>query len=166
MRHEPPAALADRWFRDGLDVLIRHPARSLLLGARSAGALLFHPGAFDLALVLNIENDESGRRLLEMLETAPLEMPALLVSHRPALAGMMAAALLLLAATYLGVILWLVRLRRGGGRAGPGLLVAVILYLLLASAGPEARARFRVPMMPLLVTLAAAGWVRSRPIDR
>ena len=49
-----------------------------------------------------------------------------------------------------------VGLRRAGLRPGTAVLALLVLYFLAAS-GPEAYARFRVPAMPFVAILAAAG---------
>ncbi len=40
-----------------------------------------------------------------------------------------------------------------------GLMLWIALYLLLTSAGPEAYARFRIPLVPFLAWCSAEGWV-------
>lgn len=56
------------------------------------------------------------------------------------------------------LLLWLRGARRD--RCLPqGLFLWVVLYLLLSSAGPEAYARFRIPLVPVLVLLSGEGWV-------
>ena len=72
---------------------------------------------------------------------------------------------------YLGLI-WAGAARGLGQGLGPasqpwtqGLLLLTAVYLLLVSAGPEAGARFRVPVMPILALYAARGlWPLGREV--
>jgi len=69
---------------------------------------------------------------------------------------------LLYAAALYGI--W-IGFRRPGPRAPLILLAAVGIYLALVAAGPEAYARFRVPIMPCIALFAGAGLAARRPLD-
>jgi 4-amino-4-deoxy-L-arabinose transferase-like glycosyltransferase len=58
---------------------------------------------------------------------------------------------------YLGVLLLF--LRGGFYSQGMALLIFTVLYVLVLSSGPEAYSRFRLPIMPALCVMAAAGFI-------
>lgn len=60
---------------------------------------------------------------------------------------------------YLGVLLLIVR--RGFFSQGMALLLFTVLYVLVISSGPEAYSRFRLPVMPALCVMAAAGFLHT-----
>jgi 4-amino-4-deoxy-L-arabinose transferase-like glycosyltransferase len=61
---------------------------------------------------------------------------------------------------YLGMALWLLSvLARKDITNTSILIIVIILYFFMISAGPESGSRFRVPVMPFLCLLAASGWV-------
>jgi hypothetical protein len=61
---------------------------------------------------------------------------------------------------YLGMALWLVSVLAKKDIAITSILIImIILYFFIISAGPESGSRFRVPVMPFLCLLAASGWV-------
>lgn len=71
----------------------------------------------------------------------------------------------LLMLEYVGVGVAMAMLRRGHGPREAWACLLVAAYLLVISAGPQADARFRTPVMPLLLPLAAAGLCALRRSD-
>jgi 4-amino-4-deoxy-L-arabinose transferase-like glycosyltransferase len=69
-----------------------------------------------------------------------------------------------LAILYLGLLLFFVRV--GFYSQGIVLLIFTTLYVLLLSSGPEAYSRFRLPIMPALCVMAAAGFISSSGTPR
>lgn len=60
---------------------------------------------------------------------------------------------------YFGMMLWLLSvLSRRHVTIISVLIIVIIMYFLIISAGPESGSRFRVPIMPFFVLLAASGW--------
>ena len=56
----------------------------------------------------------------------------------------------------------LARIQTAPASVTAAVVVAVLAYFVIISAGPEAASRFRVPLAPLLALLSAAGWQRLR----
>jgi 4-amino-4-deoxy-L-arabinose transferase-like glycosyltransferase len=147
--------IPDRWTSEAVRVIQRRPGPFLLLTLRSAFALFFEPGSFELAELLGRTSPNDAAQLLTTLQLRPVGVLPLLF-RRPALLILTALALLHLIVLYSGVVIGLVRRRFRA--AGMVVAAAAIAYFVLASSGPEARARFRVPLAPLLAALSGAGW--------
>lgn len=159
------AAVSGEWLREGLGIIARNPGWYVLMHLRSTAALLLDPGTYCLAALAGRETDQRGQELLARIQVAPASFMAVIASvwfeHRflflTSLWG-----LAFLAFVYAGVVLWLARAPRSGLTPGVVVVVAVLGYFILVSAGPEASSRFRVPLAPLLALLSAAGWQRLR----
>jgi hypothetical protein len=151
--------LPGRWTAEAIDLIARHPGSFLAVTGRGAVAFLFEPGSFDVASLLGLANPAEGAELLRMLQLAPHRVPGYL-GRRPALLLLTLYSFLGLLVLYAGLGLWL--RRRSGDKAVAAIMLVVVGYFALLSAGPEARARFRVPVVPLVAAVAAAGWVGSR----
>jgi hypothetical protein len=76
------------------------------------------------------------------------------IAGQLALAVQVTFVALLLVGVALGVVLAYVQ----GNRFGLAFALCLIGYFLVLSAGPEAFARFRVPIVPYLAALAGVGW--------
>jgi hypothetical protein len=68
-----------------------------------------------------------------------------------------AFGLLFLGVLYTGV--WILLKHKGAKNAEIALLVLTAAYVILASSGPEAYSRFRMPIMPIFCVLAAGGYL-------
>jgi len=116
--------------------------------------LAAHPRAFVEVTVLG-----AARTLLGPGRGSLLKLLGRDVARRPSgpldlvLIGMMTA---ITAAIVLAAAIGVVRLARAGRWPVLGLVSGSVLYLIALSAGPEAYARFRVPLAPFLAILAAA----------
>jgi hypothetical protein len=64
----------------------------------------------------------------------------------------------------LGVLMLFIR--GGFYSQGVALLIFIVLYLLVLSSGPEAYSRFRLPIMPALCVMAAAGLIHYSKATR
>ncbi|MCX6842687.1 MAG: glycosyltransferase family 39 protein [candidate division WOR-3 bacterium] len=156
------AALGEQWFRDGIAIIVRNPGWLVLMHLRSTAALLLDPGTFCLAVLAGLETDQRGQELLARLQTAPGSFMAEVWSAHRFLFLSSIFGLAFLVVLYSGVVLWLVRAPRSTWAPGVVVVVAVLVYFTLISAGPEAASRFRVPLAPLLALLSAAGWQSLR----
>ncbi len=156
------AVLGEQWLRDGIATIARNPGWYMLMHLRSTAALLFDPGTFCLAVLAGVETDQRGQELLAHLQVAPASFLAMIWSVHRFLFLSSLFALGYLAFIYSGVVLWLTRAARGRWTPGVVVVVAVLAYFIVISAGPEAASRFRVPLAPLLALLSAAGWQRLR----
>jgi 4-amino-4-deoxy-L-arabinose transferase-like glycosyltransferase len=156
------AALGEKWFRDGIAIIVRNPGWYVLLQLRSTAELLLDPGTFCLATLAGIETDQQGQELLAYLQVAPASFLATVWFMHRFLFFSSLLALAYLAVIYSGVVLWLTRAARGDWTPGVVVVAAVLVYFIVISAGPEAASRFRVPLAPLLALLSAAGWQSLR----
>ncbi|GEM_PF-396906 len=159
------AVRGEEWLREGLSIIVRNPGWYALVHLRGTAALLLEPGTYFLAYLAGFESGERGRELLDRIDVSLASAAAVLGvvwSEHRFLFLISLWGLAFLAVLYTGVVLWLVRTPRSGWTPGVVVVVMVLGYLLLTSAGPEASSRFRVPMMPLLALLSAAGWLSPR----
>jgi len=165
------SALSVRWWNEGLAIVLRHPVETGVLFLRGAVQQLFDPSSLELGLFCGLDLFWSTGEVTRLADRKPGGLLRMVWQRYPADAVLMILCLLYLLGLYVGAAVSLLRLRarkiigtvpdfpRQTGRgAALTLLVGAAFYLLLVSAGPEASARFRVPMMPILVLLAAAGW--------
>ncbi len=151
-------SLGSRWQHDGLVAMAHHPAASALIAARGVFAFFLDPASFDLCRLIGLIDDARGARLLDLLQLSPASVPGNLWRRYRGLLLLSFPGLLFTAASLSGLTIWLVRSRRRWNRARV-LCGLVILYLVLVSSTPVARARFRVPAAPVLLVFAAAGWL-------
>jgi 4-amino-4-deoxy-L-arabinose transferase-like glycosyltransferase len=159
------AMRGEEWLREGLGIITRNPGWYALVHLRGTAALLLEPGTYFLAFLAGYESGERGRDLLDRVEVSLSSAVAVLAAvwseHRFLFLSSL-WGLAFLGMLYAGVVLWLVRTTRRGWPPGVVVVVIVLGYLVLTSAGPEATSRFRAPMMPLLALLSAAGWLSPR----
>jgi hypothetical protein len=148
-------ALSRRWSREGWAILLGNPLRTLVVELRGIVQTLFDPATFDLALFLGLDTRWLTGPVTHLLQHQPFAVPALMLRH-PIDAGLLVLGLLFLVFVYVRAFLWVTRTRWSALTPQVLLVVGVLVYLLVVSAGPEANARFRVPMMPMLALLAAA----------
>jgi 4-amino-4-deoxy-L-arabinose transferase-like glycosyltransferase len=166
-RERPHLRLGERWRQRGSRIVADHPA--LLARVQAAGAMrmMGGPGVGDLVALLG----DASQRQAAVEETVGVVTRRQLVrrlTSSPVAATFSIVAILHLIIIYagVGVWAWLVARRRIRVRAPDVLVFGVVLYLALTQAGPEAYARMRVPMMPLLAALAAIGFTEVRPTRR
>jgi 4-amino-4-deoxy-L-arabinose transferase-like glycosyltransferase len=128
-----------------LEVLWQHPVGALRAAGKGAARTLLGPGRASLAKLLGEprggEAWARGSRLLVAAATAALGVEVL------------------------AALLGLIGLARERAWRAVLFALAIPAYLLALSAGPEAYARFRVPMVPFLALLAGGAARRSRTGD-
>jgi hypothetical protein len=85
------------------------------------------------------------------------------LTRSPWAVALVAYVLLHLARVYAGAARGVLRVTRGARSRWPAhvLLAGIAIYLVVVAAGPEAYARFRVPVMPFLAIFAGIGWGSS-----
>jgi hypothetical protein len=141
------------------------------LGRRGRAILRSHPGALCIVtlrgfLKTSFGVDRSGLRILCGYET-PRNEAKLGISQKifsvlsfPLLSFVLLMEFGLLAFTWAGVgrALWCLRYSQSRNNALIIIPLFAAVLLLAAAAGPEGYDRFRVPAMPMLAIVAAAGW--------
>jgi len=153
-------------WRRGLKILMAHPLATLKMISRSLIWLAIDPIASPLAAMLGIREGSEpneGRQL-----SGAVTRGARFMRH-PVMGALLIFQFLCAAFEWLGVGLCLFRLRWNLGRdmllMVPAVVVMVFLFMLSAlGAGPAAVVRFRVPVMPFIVMLAAIGWLSKRDL--
>jgi 4-amino-4-deoxy-L-arabinose transferase-like glycosyltransferase len=157
-RDHPQLRLGERWRMRASRILVEHPMELAQVQAAGTVRMMASPGVGDLVALLGdaTQRQASGEATAGVVTREQLMRR---VTASPLAAALSIVAMLHLAVVYAGVAAWayLVASRRLGLRAAEVLLTGVILYLIVTQAGPEAYARMRVPMMPLLAVLAAVG---------
>jgi 4-amino-4-deoxy-L-arabinose transferase-like glycosyltransferase len=137
------AQISRAQLRVGLDILAAHPVEAAKSWGRGELRLLLGPARMETAILLT--GQPVARR------------PWL---HVLVIVSALITVLTLLAASgsLIGLLVGRIAVRE------LWILVAAAVYLVAVSGGPEAYSRFRVPVVPLLVVLAAAGfrWRRLR----
>lgn len=136
-----PAQVSRTQLSLGLGIVAHHPIGAAKSWFKGAVRILFGPGKGDLTTLL------TGRA-----KSQSLPMRGLLIVEEIITAVVVLAALI-------GAIAVL------RGRTGRELYIplAIVVYLVVVSAGPEAYSRFRVGLEPFIVMLAAIGVFSWRP---
>ncbi len=133
----------------GLEVLLDHPRGAFIAGSKGALRMLGGPGRNTLLRRIGDETPDTD------------DTPA----EHAVVWGSIAFLLVVYGAAGFGVVtMW-----RADARAPLVIPLVIIAYFVLMSAGPEAYARFRVPIVPFLAILAGAGiarFVRSTQATR
>jgi len=156
-----PAGLGPRERRKreaalGLAVIAEHPLTYGRLHLRSTLNLLFKPLRLNLDRQLGLLKDDSSLEVWGERESRGLLRRLSSGTSAPTMVLVVVQAFMLLflwPAALFG--LWRARPWRDGITLA--VLLAALLYFVLLSAGPEAYARFRVPILPLLAALAGIG---------
>ena len=144
---------------EALRTLRSHP--STALRAYLAGTLrtAFNPGAAVLLSLFNAPIHESV--FARERDQGPLSAWFWLARDHPLQTALMAAFTIFLAALYAFAVCGAIR--SPAPRASLCLLLGVALYFLAVSGGAAGIARLRLPVMPVLCVLAAAGLPRKKP---
>jgi len=142
-----------------LCTLRSHPATAL--HAYLAGSLrtAFNPGAAVLLSLFNAPIHESV--FARERDQGPLSAWLWLARDHPLQTALMAAFTIFLAALYAFAVCGAIR--SPAPRSTLCLLLGVSLYFLAVSGGAAGIARLRLPVMPVLCVLAAAGLPRKKP---
>jgi 4-amino-4-deoxy-L-arabinose transferase-like glycosyltransferase len=115
----------------GVHILLRHPAGAFESWGRGEAKLLVGPAKIETATLLTGREQVRGTWLHALIGLSAAITIAVLAL---AVAGVASARSL-----------------------GLWILIGAAAYLIVVSGGPEAYSRFRVPVMPVLAVLAAAG---------
>lgn len=153
------AELYSLYGKEGLRLIIRHPLTALRSMARGFSTMMLVPGETDLLAYLGLPVENTGC-FGDLARLSPGEYARKWALGRPWLFLAFLCALGYLAAFYFGAGAALWRLAGDRELLKPPhlLLCGIILYLVALSSGPEAYARFRVPVMPLLAVYSGQGW--------
>lgn len=125
----------------GLGIVADHPVGAAKSWVKGAGRILFGPGKGDSSRLL------TGRPH----------------SQSTAVRGALALAEIITAIVVLAALIGTVAVLRGRTPREVYILLAIVVYLVVISAGPEAYSRFRVGLEPFIVVLAAIGVFSLRP---
>jgi hypothetical protein len=156
------AGVSNRWVKEGLAILARHPLSAILLSLRGVVQVLLDPGVWELGRVVPVGAYGTRWEMAETVQKRPLELLRTFWQSDPVTILLMLTGIFWQILLVAGMLIWLVW--RPGDRSGLAwLLFVLILYFLPFAAGPEGSSRFRVPFEPLLALLAVAGWGRKFP---
>lgn len=142
--------------REAWRIFSAHP-RSLIRAQMMGSAVVaFTPCAADLYRLLDVEPEDAPTRIVH--EGVGAAAVHLLKTHPAQAAGMALLEMWLL-------VLYGLALRGLFSRASAPeslvLLLAVSLWFLAASGGVQAVGRYRLPVMPVVCVLSAAGWRKA-----
>jgi 4-amino-4-deoxy-L-arabinose transferase-like glycosyltransferase len=139
-----------------ITIIVEHPALFLWTSLRGMVASLFGPS--NLSHLFGLDNVALRSSLLRG------DFSGFSPSHWTMAFGFWAYGIAYLIILYLGVLLLFVR--GGFYSQGMALLIFIVLYVLVLSSGPEAYSRFRLPIMPALCVMAAAGLIHYSKTTR
>lgn len=152
--------LSQRWSREGLELMLKHPLIAAEISARGAARIFLGPGEWPLARVLGFQWSVSGP-LGDVLRLAPSDYWRRWVMARPLLVILSLFAALHLLVTYAGnlaCLLVAVKPPRVFDQwPVHAALCSMAILLIVVSAGPESYYRFRAPLSPLLALYGGAG---------
>lgn len=149
--------------RQAFDVMLSYPGTTLLIHAKGLLRILFDPGYSAVCTMLDRQN--------VALECFPeqqysMEEPGMIGKAFGKLGQMDALQLgtllfstLLLGASYLAAVVGLLAMVRRREWLPLALLLLLIAYFLVLSAGPEGHNRFRLPFVPYYAIAAGTGAV-------
>lgn len=137
------------------EIVLAHPWEAVRLFPVSMAKMLLGPGLDVIAETL--WPGEALARAESRVDAVAGAGTLAVIRQRPALGAVAGWVALLLLATYVLAARGAWRLWRDGRRAELAALLPPILFLLVVSSGGWAYYRHRVPIMPLLALLAAAG---------
>lgn len=130
-------------------IIMEHPGLFVWTSLRGMLASLFGPS--NLSHLFGLDNVALRSSLLRG------DFSGFSSSHWTMAFGSWAYGIVFLIILYLGILLLF--LRGGFYSQGMALLIFTALYVLVLSSGPEAYSRFRLPIMPALCIMAAAGFI-------
>lgn len=130
-------------------IIVEHPALFLWTSLRGMLASLFGPS--NLSHLFGLDNVALRSSLFNG------DFSKFSRGHWAMAFGSWIYGIVFLIILYLGILLLF--LRGGFYCQGMALLIFTALYVLILSSGPEAYSRFRLPIMPALCIMAAAGFI-------
>lgn len=158
-----PERLAVLWEAEGKAILRAHPYLVLKIQLRSLPSFLIGLGHHTLFQLLGVPVPKEGP-LGDLLRLDGRTYLDRWVLGRTGSWLTFVAEQAHLLVLYAGVLLWGIRAWRERRLDADDVCAWLVLgYLVAVTAGPEAYARFRVPLVPLLTVYSAAGLAGFRP---
>jgi hypothetical protein len=153
---DAPAALEPRLIADSARILLHDPVGALAMTLRSFVWLAVVPDRGGLNELLGTRAGATSY----LAATGELRARFHQLLRSPLLTVLVILQLALIAFTWIGVALALVRLYGTSARDIAVVLIplGVALAMILMASGAEAYARYRMPAIPLLAILAGIGW--------
>ncbi|MEW6406214.1 MAG: glycosyltransferase family 39 protein [Chloroflexota bacterium] len=161
----------ETWRRVGIGILLENPQIFIKQYARSLADIFIGPGSETLANLVGMEIKTSSP-LGDLVRLLPGNYAERWIYPHPVYFSVFVISMLHMLLIYFGTILWLAQLlfKRSIVIWPAVFLFGVAVYLALVSAGPEAYYRFRVPMTPMLVLLAASAmaglFAKKQPVSQ
>lgn len=149
LRAASPTRLFESQGKYAMAIIVEHPALFLWTTFKGVIASLFGPS--NLSHLFGLDSVELRKSLLKG------DFSRFSYSHWTMAFGSWIYGVGFLIILYLGILLLF--LRGGFYSHGIALLIFTVLYVLFLSSGPEAYSRFRLPIMPVLCVMAAAGFI-------
>jgi len=150
---------SDYWMSQGMKIVLENPR--LLIKTEINGMIPMLAGGGDgpVLRMLNYPiNTISDSETFTALTNLDFELVMERFSSKLSFITFLYSEFYLLA-IYFGAMLWLSSVIYKKQLTIVSILITtIIIYFLAISAGPESGSRFRVPIMPFLVLLAASGW--------
>ena len=143
------------WKREGVRMVMRHPVLYTRIHLGGMVRILFDPGSVDYLKVFGAAPRSSGT-LGRIVDRGLASVVLGLLRDNPLVFWTQLALFALLAVYYLLAALGLLG-RQCSGFWAKAAVVAVILYFVAISGGPQGYSRFRHPVMPFLCVLAGCG---------
>jgi 4-amino-4-deoxy-L-arabinose transferase-like glycosyltransferase len=153
-----PGALSARYEREGLALILAHPVLFARLQLFGLAKILAGPGRADLLhYFAGQPYDDAPDDAIGVSEST-IRRRFEFSSVGTAIPVVYASLYLVLLYAGIAVAQRAVWVQERALRPQHLFLWWLVFYLVVVAAGPEAYARFRVPVMPLLVMYAARGW--------
>jgi Dolichyl-phosphate-mannose-protein mannosyltransferase len=137
-------------------ILSAHPGIAVRMYAEGAAVVAFTPCAAELLRLADAWPRDWPARVVDR---GPIRSAWWLLRRHPGAAAVLAALELVLLVLYLLAMRGAARM--GAMNAQLWLLAGVALYFIAVSGGAQAVGRYRLPAMPEVCVLAAAGWLRK-----
>jgi 4-amino-4-deoxy-L-arabinose transferase-like glycosyltransferase len=162
----PPNDVMRIYKTKAIQIMVDHPGLVFKGVVRGAVTTLFVPLVPDVMNYLGLKPDSGP--LGDFLRMPLGDWATKWLGNRPWELAAHLGALVYLLFVYLGALVSVGLILRGGAQAWAQALVwLVILYIIGIALGPSAYGRLRAPVMPLLCMAAGAGWAwlsgRMRP---
>lgn len=152
--------LTRRMKRLGFRILEAHPLDTAIMTLQSAVFLALAPIHGELVALLGMPEDSAGGLNPGKLSLGRVRTKLRALLQSPVLTTLTLYQLALVAVLWIGVAAALMRCinEKAELRLGVLYLTNAALVLLMLAAGPEAEARFRAPVLPLLAVVSALGY--------
>ena len=151
-----PAIQARYETRKGLEILARYPGATVAVTLKGLVVNLFDPGTGAVLNLLGIRKSGSGI-IYRFQNMSPIEFLGYLWHNEMPLLVLTALGGVWIVAFWILALLGLLRTRRAW-QPVVTLMVLVIAYHLVVSAGPASTFRFRTPVVPVVAMLIGPGF--------